>query len=66
MVFPWTILNSHLDGVSVGGYYSKFIKPINLPKEKQRLILSKGLLGKSRDALAMIDLDVDLNSAVNV
>ena len=59
MVFPWNILNSHLDGVSVGGYYSEIIKPIiDLPQEeKQRLILSKGLLGKSKDALDMIDLD---------
>jgi hypothetical protein len=68
MVFPWKILNSHLDGISVGGYYSETIQPIiDLPQEeKQRLVLSKGLLGKSKDALDMIDLDVELNSAVNM
>ena len=68
MTFPWKILNSHLEGISVGGYYTESIQlNIDLPREeKQNLILCKGLLGKSKDALDMIDLDVDLNSAVNM
>ena len=68
MTFPWKILNSHLEGIVVGGYYTESIQPnIDLPhKEKQNLILCKGLLGKSKNALDVIDLDVDLNSAVNV
>ena len=47
---PWKILNSHLDSVSVGEYYSNTII-INLPQEKERLFPSKGLLKKSKDAL---------------
>ena len=68
MIFLWKILNSHLESISIGGYYKESIQPIiDLPQEeKQQLILSKGLLGKSKDALDMIDLDVDLHSAVNM
>lgn len=67
MVIPWKVLNSNLDSISVGGYYSETIQPIiYLPQEKERLVLSRGLLGKSKDALNMIDLDVGRNSAVNM
>ena len=67
MILPWKILNSNIQNVTVGGYYSQRIQPIiDLPdEEKRNLILSRALLGNSKDTLDIIDLDVELNSAIS-
>ena len=68
MIYVWKILNSHLEGISFGGYYNERNQSIiDLPQEEKQgeLTLSKTLLEKSKDALDMIDRHVDLNTAVS-
>ena len=65
MIFPWKILNSHVESVTVGGYYSQRIQPMP-DEEKQNLVLSRALLGNSKDTLDTIEIDVDLNSAISM
>ena len=61
VLYPWKITSSLVSSVTIRGYYHDALEK-NLKKPNLRLC--KGYLGKSRESLDLIDLDINLQEAV--
>ena len=66
VLYPWKITSSQISAIALRGYYNNVIEPqLKISDDLQkRLQLTKGYLGKSKESLDLIDLDIDLNLAI--
>ena len=67
VVYPWKITSSQVSSITLRLYYHNVIEQqVKIPNDliREQLRLSKGYLGKSKELLDLIDLDIDLQQAV--
>ena len=60
VIYPWKITHATEDNISIKEFFLR-----NIRNSLENCVLVKAYLGKSKDSLDLIDLDIDLKSSVN-
>ena len=63
MIYPWKISQAIGEGITIKSFYVCTIEPC-LEKELEGALI-KAYLGKSKDSLDLIDLDIDIKDSVS-